>query len=148
MMSWFFIPLLQRLACGESGSSKLVIAPSWKITHSLICGILGLFLIVLATTNPSLALVFSIPLVPVIMHLHPACSAISFFLQFLILTLLSPPFLLVWYALFHFSIAEAVSFSATCFHYWDLYGALLLPIVCIFYWSLNIGAQLLIVMES
>lgn len=146
-MSWFIIPLLQRLACGEAGASKLTVSASWKILHCFSCGALGMFLVVLATTNPSLALVLALPLVPIFILVRPARSVLSFVFQALVLFCLSPPMLLFLYAFSKSSIAAATSFADAAFHHWDLYGALLLPVICVFYWPLNLAAQLIISME-
>lgn len=103
-----------------------------------------MFLIVLATINPSLALLLALPTVPVYISVRPCKSILLYLVQSGILMFLSPPVLLAGFGLFDRVLATQFLVDAN--HYWELYGALLLPVICL-YWPFNIAAQTLISME-
>ncbi|KAJ3349310.1 hypothetical protein HDU91_006403 [Kappamyces sp. JEL0680] len=147
VMAWFMMPLLQRLFCGDSGASKLVVAPAWEVLHSLTCALLGMLLLVLATTNPSLALIMALPSVPIFILVRPRNSTFAWVVQSVLLMAISPPVVLGMYAIYEQDIRAATAFLYNTFQYWELYGGLILPVVCLFYWPLNLATQLLITME-
>lgn len=145
--TWFMIPLIQRLITGESGSSTITVAGSWKILKCFVCAIMGMVLMSLTTINPSLSLFFAIPLVPITLLFRPTKSNVLFVIQMSILVLLSPPMLLALYGLYVQNYYAATLFLTEAFEYWSVFGGFFLPMMCLFYWPLNIACQVCIGME-
>ncbi|KAJ3258769.1 hypothetical protein HK103_003363 [Boothiomyces macroporosus] len=145
-MTWFMIPLLQRLICADAGASRSTTAPVWLILKSFILGLMGLFLFSIATMNPSLSLLMSIPIVPVFLLIRPTAN-ILYYVQMMVLVALSPPVLLFLYAFVQQDHLVAAQLLTNSYFYWDLFGGLLLPWIALAYWPLNLGAQVMISME-
>ena len=146
--SWFLIPLLQRLICNDSGASRINVSAVWKTFKAFNCAILGVFLIVLSTSNPSLALFISLPTVPLLVLAKPSRNHSYLFAQALILVILSPPGVLLLFWLSTGDFASLASFLKDSYQFWDMFGTIFLPCICLFYWPLNIATQVLITMEQ
>jgi hypothetical protein len=146
--SWFLIPLLQRVFCGDTGSSRYSSAGAWKILKCFIYLVLGVGLSSLMTINPSLALAIAIPLIPICIICRPSQSLFFLVIQSSVLVVTSPPVLLVIYALYSQDIGVVNSTIKWLYESWSTFGGSFLPWVVWFYWPLNLALQLLVTMEN
>ncbi|KAJ3270445.1 hypothetical protein HDV01_007805 [Terramyces sp. JEL0728] len=145
-MTWFMIPLLQRLICADAGASRSTTAAVWLVLKSFILALMGLFLFSIATMNPSLSLLISIPVVPVFLLIKPTAN-IFYYVQMFVLVAFSPPVLLFIYAVIQQDHLAAAELLTNSYFYWELFGGLLLPWIALAYWPLNMAAQVMISME-
>lgn len=138
--TWFIVPLLQRLFGGNSGSTRYRIAGAWQIIKCIVYLILGLGVVCLTLVNPSLAIVFAVPLIPICILMKPRKSFMMLLLQSTILFLISPPVLLLMFGA-NGDILQQLLENYTTF------GNLLLPWIIYFCWPIILCLQLLVTME-
>ena len=146
--TWFIVPLLQRLFGGDSGSSKYRITGCWKLLKCFLYLGVGLGIVAMTPTNPSLAVLISVPLIPILILCRPYKSFGMLCLQSLLLFILSPPVILVIFGIFKGGLKQAVSLLNSSLENYETFGNLLLPVICLFYWPIILSLQLLATMES
>lgn len=137
---WFMIPLLQRLMCGSGGAPNSKSYGAWYTLKCLMCGEAGLILIAISTQNPALALLLSIFIVPITVLVRPSNVDRLATVSGILLVLLSPP-MLFFIGFFVMGDEVVLKFLYDATSYWELYGAIILPCICLVYWPLNMAAQ-------
>ena len=137
--------MLYRLLTGTAGASHSRSRGAWYILKCFICAEAGLFLISLATVNPSLSVLLAIPSVPLFAIMAPSKSPTWTLVQFLLLTLVSPAGIVLLLSFLGDTDALRHILEVSVNH-WNTYGAIFYPVICLFYWPLNIAAQVLITM--
>ncbi|KAI9103072.1 Gaa1-like protein [Phlyctochytrium arcticum] len=141
----FMVPTLQRLMEG-SGASTAERSPAWVVLKSFSCLELGAFLIALATLNPSLSIFLAILSVPSMLLAQPRSSHTGFALTWTLLTLASPlglMGLISWWE----GLGFAQDLVARAVDGWTVYGAWLLPVLCLVYGPINMVGHVIIGME-
>jgi hypothetical protein len=116
---------------------------AWYLLKCLICAEVGMILIALSTINASLSLLIAIPTVPVCTLMHP--SKKWYMMQISILIALSPPILaFVFYTIIGSDFKNLIFVMVD---YWNLFGAILFPVVVLVYWTFNLAVQVMIGMS-
>ena len=144
--TWFIIPLLQRLFGGDSGSQKYRVTAAWQIIKCIVYLLVGLGIVSLIPVNPSLAVTFAVPLIPICIISKPSKSFITLVLQSILLFTISPPILLAAYGLHVQSLSEPAVLLNELLENWNTFGNLLLPWIIWFYWPIILALQLLVTM--
>jgi glycosylphosphatidylinositol transamidase len=147
-VAWFFIPLIQRMFCGETGSTRSTVVGSWYMLKCFVYGLQGMFLLGLTAINPSLSLAYGVVMFPITMIIRPTGSFPLLFLQSLFLTMVSPPVLLLIWGILGQNFIVPWMFLADLCENWNTFGAIFLPLMCLFYWPINITLQVMATMEK
>eukprot|EP00842_Homolaphlyctis_polyrhiza_P001941 jgi/Hompol1/2748/HPOL_000637-RA len=147
LLSHSILPLIHRLA-GGSGAATKSSEPAWRMLKLLCCGALGMVLITLTAINPSLAILIAIPNVPVFLNLAPGSSTAHRLFQLALLSILSPPGLLLIAAVISREPQRVMLAAKNAVHHWIVFDSQLVPVVCLLIWPLNLAAQTLIEMEQ
>ena len=140
------VPFLHRLTQDSGSETKTTVSAS-KIVKVGCCGLLGVSLVVLTATNPSLAILVAIPSVPVFLLIRP-CGSLMNVLQMFILNILSPPGIVFVYCLATQNTHGAMAMLVNAMEGWKLFGSQIIPLVCLVLWPLNLAGQVLVGMEE
>ncbi|KAI8919703.1 Gaa1-like protein [Entophlyctis helioformis] len=143
---YYLMPLIHRLMQGSGASTRFSVA-AWRILKLCCCGALGMVLIVLAAINPSLSILVAIPYVPIFLLVRPTAAALPRLLQIALLNIVSPPGVLIGYALITGDAPSVVRALSDAVRDWNVFGSQLVPFVCLLVWPLNMAAQSLVEME-
>jgi glycosylphosphatidylinositol transamidase len=146
-MTWFMIPLIQRMIASDAGASRSTVAAAWVVFKSIICAGYGMFLLTLTTMNPSLSLLIAIPVIPTLVLVRPTQNFIVMMIQIIIFVAISPPLLLFWYALYTQDPTRPVLFMQEIYQQYESFGALFVPFISVIYWPLNLACQVIVGME-
>ncbi|KAI8824481.1 Gaa1-like protein [Fimicolochytrium jonesii] len=142
----FLVPTLQRIMEG-SGASTQKSSAAWTMVKCFACIELGAALIALATLNPSLSILLALPSVPAMYLARPTSNHVYFWGQLVALFVASPVGLLA-VMVFADGLHSALETVRLAVDGYTLYGAWLLPFLCLVYWPLNMVAHVIIGMEQ
>ncbi|KAI8909021.1 Gaa1-like protein [Gorgonomyces haynaldii] len=147
LFSLYFCPLCMRILTGEAGASNSQSVAAWKLLKCLACCECGLFLVVLATSNPSLALILALLLIPQVTLVKPSRDLTGNALQHVLLAFFSPSTIVLGFTfvpgmevIVRKTIEQVIVGS-------DLFGGSLMYWLVLFYWPMNMVTQFILSME-
>ena len=145
IMSWLLIPLFQLLLVGNRGATTSQSFAGWFTTKCFVAAEVGVLSVALAALNPSLALILIVVLAPLCILQKPSASHFTNMFQQAVLILLSPPTLIFVASMINPSMTLELVQKMVLHH--QIYHAMLLQCICMFYWPVIVSFQVIIGME-